>query len=84
MLRTVRARQRSPSPEAWAAYLAENNQLHCAGAREVLALNRMEAAHLSCAAAAPRGLRSWARDHDHIDLIDMDIQGTSSGHQTSP
>ena len=79
MLRNVRAQQSQDTAviENWEALLVEPDKTHCEGAHQVLENQMTERAWVHCKTASIAGLLRWIEGNsiDHIDLIDMDIQG---------
>lgn len=55
-------------------YLAEIYPENCLGIERVMKINNLRF-HLDCKPATAEGFSGWARNVDHVDLIDMDIQG---------
>ena len=55
-------------------YVVESNPINCDALRRVMAVNNLQY-RLDCARANSTSLRRWAEGVDHIDAVDMDIQG---------
>ena len=57
-------------------HYVEPNQAACDGIHAVAKLNSFRAwTSVDCTLASARGFAAWAARHEHIDLVDIDIQG---------
>jgi hypothetical protein len=65
-------RKRNPLP--YKLFMVEADKQNCQGIREVMSKNDISY-QLECDYASPSNFLAWANQVDHIDLIDMDIQG---------
>jgi len=65
---------RKKNPLPYNVLVAEVNTVNCDGLKEVMLKNDIKY-DLVCDFATPQNFRAWSDRFDHIDLIDMDIQG---------
>ena len=52
----------------------ESDPRYCGELADVMALNKLNYS-LECVKASSEGLAAWIREQDHVDLLDMDVQG---------
>ena len=52
----------------------ESDPRYCGELADVMALNNLNYS-LQCAKASSDGLAQWILEHDHVDLVDIDVQG---------
>ncbi|CAE7390747.1 unnamed protein product [Symbiodinium microadriaticum] len=71
------------NPMPYVLHFVESDPTYCRELSNVMALNRFSYS-LDCDKASHEGLAKWILSQDHVDLLDLDVQGAEKDLMSDP